>query len=337
MTLNQVPAPGLTVIVLTRNRRELLRGCLESLFGQSDPGVPLAFIVVDDGSSDGTGDMVRSLTATRPLWSYIFQEPAGIAAARNAGIRHCGSEWIAIVADDYLLPADYARSIAVFFREHPQARVVRFKVTAAAGGGWISGAVHAYQEASCKRRLAPRNLERRRWSLWRRLPETEGVRTDHGLEAAGAAAFHSSVFRQIGGFDESFPRGEDSDFTGRLRAAGIPVYYSPFLRIGHRYDPSLSAALKNAFAGGRASWRLHGATGQKPARVPTVIRVGLRSGPAALYWSCWRAWQAGSVARFIIYWPILLLMDAANRAGFFSACVGSRKKIPAAGHGRATP
>ena len=337
MTANQVPATGLTIIVLTRNRRELLRGCLESLLSQSDPGVPLAFVVVDDGSSDGSGDMVRGLTASRPHWSYIFQEAAGIAAARNTGIRNSASAWIAIVADDYLLPADYARAIAAFFKEHPQARVVRFKVTAAAGGGLIGGALHAYQEASCKRRLAPRDPERSRWNLWRRLPEAEGIRTDHGLEAAGAAAFHSSVFRQIGGFDESFARGEDSDFTRRLRAAGIPVYYSPFLRIGHRYDPDLRAALKNAFAGGRASWRLGGAPQQKPASVPMVIRVGLRSGPAALYWSCWRAWQTGSAARFIMYWPILLLMDAANRAGFFSACVASRKKIPAAGHGRMAP
>ncbi len=337
MTVNQVPAAGLTIIVLTRNRRELLRGCLESLFSQSDAGVPLAFIVVDDGSSDGSGDMVRGLISSRPPWSYIYQEPAGIAAARNTGIRNCASEWVAIVADDYLLPADYARSIAAFFKEYPQARVVRFKVTAAAGGGWIGGALHAYQEASSKRRLAPRHLEPSRRGMWRRLPEAMEIRTDHGLEAAGAAAFHSSVFRQIGGFDESFPRGEDSDFTRRLRAAAIPVYYSPFLRIGHRYDADLRAALKNAFAGGRASWRLGGTAQQKPASVPMVVRVGLRSVPAALYWSCWRAWQTGSAARFVIYWPVLLLMDVANRAGFFSACVGSRKKIPAAGRGRVAP
>jgi GT2 family glycosyltransferase len=333
MTSTNTAAAGLAIVVLTCNRRELLRGCLESLFAQDDPGIPLQFIVVDDGSTDGTGDMVRGLTASRPQWKYVPQAHQGIAAARNAGIRNSQSALIAIVADDYLLPADYARSVAVFFKDHPQAQVVRFKVVAA-GGGFLSRVLHAYQEASVIRRLAARNSGPNRRGLWRRQQAEEWITVDHDLEAAGAAAFRSGVFQRVGSFDESFIRGEDTDFTRRLRAAGIPVHYSPFQRIGHRYDSGLGAALKNAFISGRSSWRLSTAPGQKPASILYLAGLGLKAGCSALYWSCWRAWQSSPPWRAALYLPILLLIESSYKAGFFYEGTHSRKKMPAAVSGR---
>jgi GT2 family glycosyltransferase len=332
--LANAAATGLTVIVLTYNRRELLRGCLESLFVQDDPGVPLDFIIVDDGSTDGTAEMVRGLTASRPQWRCVSQAHRGIAAARNTGIGNSRSALTAIVADDYLLPANYARTIADFFNGHPQALVVRFKVVPA-GGGILNLALHAYQEASVIRRLAPRGSRRNRRGLWRRARAVETTTTDHDLEAAGGAAFRSEVFQRIGNFDESFARGEDTDFTRRLHAAGIAVHYSPDLSIRHRNDPRLHPALKNAFINGRASWRLNAAPGQKPASVPYLIQLALRSGLAAPYWACWRAWQTGWPARFFAYLPILLLLEASSRAGFFCAGMHSRKKSPAGSGGPA--
>lgn len=328
--------PGLTIIVLTRNRRELLRGCIKSLLAQEDPGMPLDFIVVDDGSHDDSADMVRSLTASRPQWRYIPQTHQGIAAARNTGIRNSRSEWLAIVADDYLLPADYARSVALFFEGYPHAQVVRFKMVPE-GGGFLSRVLHAYQEASVIRRLAGRARGRDRRGIWRRPAAVTGITADHGLEAAGAAAFRRDVFRRIGCFDETFARGEDTEFTRRLRAAGIAVYYSPQLLVRHRSDPSLRQAMKNAFAGGRVSWRLQAPAVGRPAGIPAVMRLGLRSGFLSLYWSCWRAWQAGTAARFFLYWPVLLLLETSARAGFFSGCLRSRKKTPDALAGGVCP
>jgi GT2 family glycosyltransferase len=316
---------GLTIVVLTYNRRELLRGCLESLFIQDDPGVPLHFLIVDDGSTDGTGEMVRGLTASRPQWQYIPRAHGGIAAARNTGIRSSQSALIAIVADDYLLPKNYAREIAAFFKDYPLAQVLRFKVVPA-GGGFLRLALHAYQEASVIRRLAPQRSREKQNGLWRRARAEEMITTDHDLEAAGAAAFRSEVFQRIGSFDESFMRGEDTDFTHRLHAAGIPVHYSPRLHIRHCNDSGLGSALKNYFISGRASWRLCAEPGQEPASNTYLIRLALRSGPAALYWSCWRAWRTGWPILFFAYFPVMLLLEVSSRAGFFCGGIRARKK-----------
>jgi len=123
-------------------------------------------------------------------------------------------------------------------------------------------------------------------------------------------------------------RGEDTDFTRRLHAAGILVYYVPGLSIGHRNDPRLRTALKSAYDSGCASWRLFRAPGQAPVGVLFLAGLALRSVAATLYWSCWRAWQTGWPALFLAYWPLLLLLESASRTGFFLAGVRSRKGTP---------
>jgi GT2 family glycosyltransferase len=300
-------AAGLTIVVLTRNRRELLRDCLESLFAQEDPGVPLEFVVVDDGSNDKTAEMVRELTAGRDNWRLVRQPHRGIAAARNAGIGAARGAWLAIVADDYLLPPGYARTVADYFRRDAQAEVVRFRV-ADASSGYLGRALYAYQEAGVLRRLAGAGVS------------SGGCAP--GLEASGAAAFRCRVFRRVGLFDESFPRGEDTEFSRRLAAAGIAVHYSPELRIPHRVRTGLASALAKAFAGGRASWRLHAAGSGRATGPAALAALALRAPAAALYWSCWRAWRTGGPLRFPAYWPPMLALEAAARAGFLSAAMG---------------
>jgi cellulose synthase/poly-beta-1,6-N-acetylglucosamine synthase-like glycosyltransferase len=58
LSADRPTGPGLSIMVPTYNRRELLANCLKSLLPQTDPGTPLKILVVDDGSNVGT-DRVR--------------------------------------------------------------------------------------------------------------------------------------------------------------------------------------------------------------------------------------------------------------------------------------
>lgn len=86
-----------TVIVPTFNRAHFLRECLDSLLGQSLQ--PNQVIVVDDGSTDDTSDIVRNF-GNRIL--YLHQENAGKATALNHGLRHVASNLVWIFDDDDL-------------------------------------------------------------------------------------------------------------------------------------------------------------------------------------------------------------------------------------------
>jgi glycosyltransferase involved in cell wall biosynthesis len=79
------PAPELSVIVASRNRCELLRRCLESLRGQDADPATFEVIVADDGSSDGTAEMVETFEAPFAL-RLLRLERGGKSAALNQAI-----------------------------------------------------------------------------------------------------------------------------------------------------------------------------------------------------------------------------------------------------------
>ena len=314
----------LSIVVLTHDRAALLRGCLESLQRQEDAGAPVEIIVVDDGSTDSTPDVVRTLQARHPAIRYCRRPHGGIAAARNTGIAHAAGDVIAIVADDYLFAPDYARTVVSFFGAHADAMIVRFKLVAA-DDRFMSRVGHLYQEASVRRRLADGATFAGYRAMWRRPRIEESVTTDHGLEAAGAAAFRRDVFDRVGLFDESFARAEDSDLTARLRTAGIAIHYVPFHLIRHRYENSLRAILRTAYRSGRYRWRYYAKHGGPGTSVASLLRLRIASKAATLYWACWRSAQAGSVGRFLAFLPFMVLIEGANKAGFLAEARADRR------------
>jgi glycosyltransferase involved in cell wall biosynthesis len=91
----------ISAIVPTFNRARLLREALASILAQERPADEI--IVVDDGSTDGTREVVERL---RPRFRYVFQPNRGAASARNLGGRVATGQHLAFLdSDDVWLPA----------------------------------------------------------------------------------------------------------------------------------------------------------------------------------------------------------------------------------------
>lgn len=88
---------GVSVVVPTYNRAELLRLTLQSVLGQTV--APLEVIVVDDGSTDHTAEVCAEFGNSI---RYLLQENQRLPAARNTGIRAARGEWIALCDSDDL-------------------------------------------------------------------------------------------------------------------------------------------------------------------------------------------------------------------------------------------
>ena len=93
-------------VVTIYNKAAYLPACLDAILVQD--GIGMAEIVfVDDGSTDGSGDLLRELVASRGLSNVriLAQANAGPGPATNAGARAATSEWLKLVdADDLLAP-----------------------------------------------------------------------------------------------------------------------------------------------------------------------------------------------------------------------------------------
>lgn len=98
------PRPAVSVVVPVYNAERYLRRCLDGLRAQTmAPDMELIF--VDDGSTDGSLAILRSLEAEDPSVRVIRQPNAGVSAARNAGARAARGAYVGFVdADDRIEP-----------------------------------------------------------------------------------------------------------------------------------------------------------------------------------------------------------------------------------------
>ncbi|MEM8618734.1 MAG: glycosyltransferase [Actinomycetota bacterium] len=109
--------PLITVVLPTRNRRELVSAAIASIAAQRYDNWQL--IVVDDGSTDGTADLLSALDDERI--ELVRTEGAGASAARNAGLAAASGEWIAFLDDDNVMHPIWLRAIAEHVGRHPDA------------------------------------------------------------------------------------------------------------------------------------------------------------------------------------------------------------------------
>ena len=93
-------APLVSVAIATQNRSEMLRTALASVLCQTVQSFEV--IVVDDGSSDDTADVVAAFDDERIR--YIRQEPAGISVARNRALDEARGRFTAVMDDDDIMP-----------------------------------------------------------------------------------------------------------------------------------------------------------------------------------------------------------------------------------------
>ena len=95
----------LSIIVPVYNVKAFLNKCVDSLLAQDLPKEDFEIILVDDGSTDGSGKLCDSLAAEHGNIRVIHQQNRGLSGARNAGIPVASGDYILFVdSDDYLCP-----------------------------------------------------------------------------------------------------------------------------------------------------------------------------------------------------------------------------------------
>lgn len=114
--------PLLTVFTPAFNRADCLRHCYESLRKQTCR--EFIWLVVDDGSSDGTGDMVKEWMQAGELEiQYHYQENGGMHTAHNAAYELVTTELNVCLDSDDRMPEDAVVSILEFWERHGSDRV----------------------------------------------------------------------------------------------------------------------------------------------------------------------------------------------------------------------
>jgi len=105
--------PLVSIIIPTYNRADLLSRAIQSVINQTYKDWEL--LIIDDGSTDNTKEIVEEFVKKDPRIKYFYQENKGQGAARNLGIRESKGEYIAFLdSDDEFLENKIEKSVKIF-------------------------------------------------------------------------------------------------------------------------------------------------------------------------------------------------------------------------------
>jgi GT2 family glycosyltransferase len=114
---------AVSVVIVSWNTRELLRGCVEStLAARKELGRPVDVIVVDNASSDGSAAMVRQEFPDVRVVANASN--VGFAAATNQGLRESHGRYLLLLNPDTRATPDFLQVLISFAEDHPEAGAV---------------------------------------------------------------------------------------------------------------------------------------------------------------------------------------------------------------------
>lgn len=211
--------PEISVVVVNWNRRELLRQCLESLRRQQGP--PFELILVDNGSRDGSLEMVREEFGREAGFRLrVIGNPVnrGFCAANNQGMAVAEGAFIALLNNDAEAAPGWLAALRRAFEGRPEVGMAASKILVKQDPGRIDKVGHL---------IYPDGQNRGRGTGERDLGQYD--RLEEVLWPDGCAAmYRRRMLEQIGGFDEDFfAYGDDAELGLRARIAGWRCLYVP--------------------------------------------------------------------------------------------------------------
>jgi cellulose synthase/poly-beta-1,6-N-acetylglucosamine synthase-like glycosyltransferase/peptidoglycan/xylan/chitin deacetylase (PgdA/CDA1 family) len=195
-----------TVIVPAYNEKECIAATVNSLIQSTHP---IEILVVDDGSSDGTADIVEALG--HPNVRVIRQENAGKPAALNNGVRNAGYDIVVMMDGDTVFEPDTVHQLVQPFADE--------SVGAVAGNAKVGNRrtmIGAWQHIEY---VMGFNLDRRMYDLLRCMPTIPGA----------IGAFRRTAVLAVGGMSED-TLAEDTDITIAMHREGWRVVYQEHAR-----------------------------------------------------------------------------------------------------------
>ncbi len=182
-----------SIIIPVYNGEKFLKEAVESVYAQTYKHFEI--VVVDDGSTDGTVELVKSY----PDIQLIEQEHKGVAAARNNGLSHARGEYIAFIDCDDIWNPDKIEKQINFFKKKPETGVI------------VCYEILFVQPGN----LPPKHIKE------------DFFKNEHPAYIPSAVIIKKSIFESVGKFNEELEVGEDTDWFARAKDLNIGMTVVP--------------------------------------------------------------------------------------------------------------
>ncbi|HEY1649030.1 MAG TPA: glycosyltransferase [Terracidiphilus sp.] len=257
---NSIDAVSVSIIIPTFNGASRIGHCLDAILSQAF-GRNLEILVVNDGSTDNTEDVIERYSGVR----LISQANAGPAAARNRGALEARGTIILFTDDDCVPMSSWVDAMLEPFKDPD--------VVGAKG-------IYCTRQKSLTARFVQIEYEDR-YHLMASHPSIDFIDTY-------SAAFRRERFLEMGGYDTSFPVAcaEDIELSYRMSARGWKMKFVPAAIVYHTHPDTFWSYLKKKYK--FAFWRVlalrkNPSKGLKDSHTPQIMKLQLLLVPALLF------------------------------------------------------
>lgn len=214
----------LTVVVITWNKKDLLRNCLKSLDRQTYKNFQI--IVVDNGSKDKTLEFIRKYYPK--VRTISLKRNLGFSIAANEGIKASNSEYIILLNNDTVVDKNFVKYLFESLDNNRKYCGCTAKIIDYSNKNILASAGDMMNDVG-------QSFSRGLGDRIDKFNEAEEVFFITG----GASIFRKKVFEEIGFFDEDyFIYGEDSDWCFRAQLFGYKFYFEPKAVVYHHCKAS---------------------------------------------------------------------------------------------------
>ncbi|MDP3879960.1 MAG: glycosyltransferase family 2 protein [Dehalococcoidales bacterium] len=238
----------LSVIICTYNRAALLAKCLDSLIEQKLDSYSFEVVVVDNNSSDNTGELITRYKTMLPNIRYVFEGNQGLSYARNRGCAEAVAKYLVYLDDDAIAPPHYLMSVTRIIEDHSP--------------DIMGGPVYPYY-TSKKPRWFKDEYEIREYETQSGFSRTCSI-------SGGNYIIKKRILESLGLFDvnlgmrgNSIGIGEERKVLETYRATtpedAQKVYYALECYVKHHvpaYKMKISYIMKRCYASGRSSQKI---------------------------------------------------------------------------------
>ena len=214
----------ISVVIATANRAHLLPRALASLVAQKGGAVRYEIIVVDNGSTDRTRDVIeRSIAEGYPGLRYAFEPRRGASHARNRGIELARSPIVAFMDDDQEAAPRWVAAAFSSLRDNVDIDMVGGPVLPiwdTTPPSWIATREDMGPMSLVDGGDAPFRVGRRRWFCF----------------TGGNFACRRAALVRAGGYSTDYPRSQDREIELRLMLHGSEGLYVPDMVMFHHVD-----------------------------------------------------------------------------------------------------
>jgi GT2 family glycosyltransferase len=220
--------PSVSVVVLNFNGARYLPTCFESLLTLDYPPDRLELMCVDNGSTDGSVELMREQFPQVRLVETGAN--LGFAGGNNAGARAAQGEVVVFLNNDTRVPPDWLQPLIRPLLQEPEIACTGSKIVSwdgrllEFGGGAVNFLGYGFQEGYG-------SVD----------PQDRGTQREVLSVCGGAMAVRRNAFLESGGFDDDFfAFYEDSDLGWRLWILGYRVLFVPESVVYHRHHGTVS-------------------------------------------------------------------------------------------------